>query len=92
MWKKARAGELPETEAANRFEDLLSMGLRSVSNVVLARAALAAALATGRTVYDSTYVALAIDEACPFVTADERLVNALAGTPYGAPVVWLGAM
>ncbi len=54
LWKKARAGELPAAEAANRFEDLLSMGLRTVSTVVLARAALAAALATGRTVYDST--------------------------------------
>ena len=56
------------------------MDLRTVSNASLARVAVGIALATGRTVYDSLYVAFAADEGCQFVTADERLVNALAGT------------
>jgi predicted nucleic acid-binding protein len=91
LWKKARTGELPDTEALRRFDDLASMGLRTVSNAVIARAAVGVAVAAGRTVYDSVYVALAMHEGCRFVTADERLVNALAGTPYAVHIVWLGA-
>ena len=92
LWKKWRAGELPETEVMRRFDDLGSMGLRTVSNTVVARAAVGVALATGRTVYDSQYVALAMHEGCRFVTADERLVNGLVRTKYAAHVAWLGAM
>lgn len=65
LWKKARAGELPDTEAVRRFDHLASMGLRTVSNLVVARAAVGLALATGRTVYDSIYVALAMHEGWP---------------------------
>jgi predicted nucleic acid-binding protein len=41
-----------------------------------------------RTVYDSRYPALAQREQCPFVTADQRLANAVSG--HLANVVWLG--
>jgi predicted nucleic acid-binding protein len=91
LWKKSRAGELANTEATKRFDDLALMGLRTVSNVVVARTAVSLALATGRTVYDSLYIALAMHEGCRFVTADERLVNGLTGTPYRVHALWLGA-
>jgi predicted nucleic acid-binding protein len=92
LWKKARAGELQSTEALTRFDAVSSMGLRTISNAVGARVAIEVALATGRTVYDSLYIALAMHEGCRFVTADERLVNGLGGTPYRAHAVWLGTM
>ena len=41
-----------------------------------------------RSVYDALYVALAVSRKLIFITADERLVNAL-GTFF--PVKWLGA-
>jgi predicted nucleic acid-binding protein len=40
-----------------------------------------------RALYDSIYVALAIDAGCDLVTADERLVNAAASR---LPVKWIG--
>ncbi len=43
----------------------------------------------GRSVYDSIYLALAVESAGQLVTADERLVNAVAGR---LPVIWLGAI
>lgn len=46
-----------------------------------ARAAIEIALATAALGYDSLYIALAMHEGCRFVTADERLVNGLGGTP-----------
>ena len=75
-----------------RFDALASMGLHTISNVPVARMAIEVALATGRTVYDSLYIALAMNEGCRFVTADERLVNGLASTPYQVHAIWLGTM
>ncbi len=39
------------------------------------------AIETDRTIYDCLYVALAIEQKCQFLTADERLVNALGKSP-----------
>jgi predicted nucleic acid-binding protein len=55
----------------------------------LLKDAFALAAAHERTVYDCVYVALALQYGCEFLTADERLVNAL-GSRF--PVRWLGAL
>jgi predicted nucleic acid-binding protein len=47
------------------------------------------ALATGRTVYDSIYLALATALSCQLVTADKRLFNALHSGPFGKDVLWV---
>jgi predicted nucleic acid-binding protein len=43
----------------------------------LTEIALGLAIRYQRSVYDSIYVALALDRKCPFVTADRRLRNSL---------------
>jgi len=45
------------------------------------------AVATGRTVYDSIYLALATALGCKLVTADQRLYKALQGGPFAADVL-----
>lgn len=47
------------------------------------------AIATGRTVYDSIYLALAISLGRKFVTADEKLCNALRAGPFAEDVLWV---
>jgi len=51
--------------------------------------ALQIALTHDRSVYDCLYVALAVQSKTEWITADERLANALAAR---LPVKWLGAI
>jgi predicted nucleic acid-binding protein len=89
LWKAVRLGRLSRKLATEALTDMLHYGLPTVATPELADHALAIALATGRTVYDGMYVALAVQRDTVFITADERLVNALA--TYW-PVKWLGVL
>ena len=87
LWRAVRTGRLSQKLATEALTDMLHYGLPTVAARDLADHALAIALATGRTVYDAMYVALAIQKDTFVITADERLVNALA-THW--PIKWLG--
>ncbi|HSP67307.1 MAG TPA: type II toxin-antitoxin system VapC family toxin [Bryobacteraceae bacterium] len=89
LWKCVRAGRLPHKLATETLTDILHYSLPTARSLDLADDALAIALATGRSVYDAMYVALAVQRDAAFVTADERLVNNLA-THW--PVKWLGTV
>ena len=56
------------------------LNLRITPSALLLAEAYALAVSHRRTVYDSLYLALSLRESCPFVTADERLVHAVAAT------------
>jgi predicted nucleic acid-binding protein len=90
LWKKVRTGDLTEVEATRRFAALSGMGLELVATPPLVPRALSFALKAQRTVYDSLYLALAEERDCKFVTADEKLVNALKEITDGGRAVWLG--
>ncbi len=45
-----------------------------------------------RTIYDSLYVALAVKTNSKMITADKRLIDALAGSPLEKYVMWLGEL
>jgi predicted nucleic acid-binding protein len=89
LWKAVRVGRIPEKTAIQALMDVLHYGLPTVGGRELAEDALAIALSTGRTVYDATYVALAVQRDSILITADERLVEALA-THW--PIKWLGVL
>jgi predicted nucleic acid-binding protein len=88
--KKARAGQLTRKEAARIVQALDLFPLTVFPSRLVLEAALEIALGTGRSVYDSVYVALAVALECPLVTADERLVNALATGSLASYVLWVG--
>ncbi len=85
-WKRIRRGELQAEEAAQIIADMNRMPLEIAPTHGLLAPALELAVATGRTVYDCMYLALAIDRKCPLATADERFVNALAATPFAKQI------
>jgi predicted nucleic acid-binding protein len=82
LWKRANRGELDIVDAQTRLMRAVSFPIKLRQTAALLYAALEIAVATGRTVYDCSYIALAKALNAPCVTADERLFNALSATPY----------
>jgi predicted nucleic acid-binding protein len=81
IWKKVRRGELTPEEAQRLVADLSRVAVDTVATRGLVADAYALANATGRSVYDSTYVALAVRLETQLITADDRLKKALAAHP-----------
>ena len=89
VWKKIRRGELSVERGQQLVEDLVRVAVEAIPCGVLAEDAHALANVTGRTVYDSMYLALAIRLETRMITADERLVAALATFPMAAAHITL---
>ena len=89
LWKRLRRGEIGQDSAEAAVEAMLSRPLTLHSSGALLSHALNLAVETGRTVYDSLYLALAIDLETPLITADQRFYNAVRGTRFGASLQWI---
>ena len=86
LWKKIRRGEIVTSEAREILSAFRRVPLEIHPGLELVEAALEIAVAHGRTVYDALYVALAVAQDCPLVTADDRLAQAFATGPLAAHV------
>ncbi len=78
VWKKRTLQGFPSDDAQRIIDALPIIPLATTPAAALLTDAYSLAVAHGRTVYDALYLALALREGCPFITADERLVNAVA--------------
>ena len=92
LWKKVQRGELTAQEARLIREGLELQPLHIAPSYLLLEPALEIALDTGRTVYDSCYVALAMLTESQLVTADQRLFNTLRRTDYAPYLVWVAGL
>ena len=81
IWKKIRRGELTAAHGEQLVKDIGQIAIETVPCRVLAEDAHALANATGRTVYDALYLALAVRLKTRMITADDRLEAALADLP-----------
>lgn len=88
LWKSVRTQRITTDAAFIALQSIQNLDLTVVSSADLLGDALRIALDHHRTVYDCLYVALAVRSSTDFITADERLANALAAY---LPVKWLGA-
>ena len=89
LWKAARRHEISEDTAASAVSFMRDLDITTAPSLDLVPRALDLAISYGRTVYDSLYVALAIQSKSEMITADERLANSLAAY---LPVKWLGTL
>lgn len=81
LWKAERRGRCQKA--------LAEAALEIFPTTPLLKSAVRIARDCGCALYDGLYLALAAQEEAPFITADARLVRAVAGR---LPVVWLGAL
>jgi predicted nucleic acid-binding protein len=88
LCKAVRRQACSAAEAEAALATLQTQFLLTVTTVALGTSALDIAVRYTRSIYDSVYVALALESHCELITADEQLANALAA---GLPVKWLGA-
>ena len=90
--KRFRRKQIDAQEAHLIISDLRKIPLKITSSESLVEPALEIALTTGRSAYDSIYLALAVRTDSTMVTEDKRLINALADSSLEKHVEWLGAV
>lgn len=88
LWKASRQGRCTIDAAHVALRAMEERNFPTVPSLTLLALALELANAFGRTVYDSLYIALAVNSKAELITADERLAGAVASR---LPVKWLGA-
>ena len=86
-WKAMRQGRWSQKDAQAAVSGTKRRNFPTVSTLALLEDAVAIAAAFDRSVYDSLYIALALTAKSEFITADERLANAVAAH---LPVKWIG--
>jgi len=88
--KRYVCGDIDEVNAQFFLEETRRSPWTITSCGDLAELALQLAIATNRSAYDCMYLALACVKQTVMITADKRLVNALANTPWAKHIAWLG--
>jgi predicted nucleic acid-binding protein len=91
LWKKQRLKELTRSEVEEIMDAVLSLPLKIEASKSLLPLAVDMAAAYGITVYDASYLSLAKVYETTLVTADRKLVNALAKTDLEDSIIWLGS-
>jgi predicted nucleic acid-binding protein len=89
LCKAIKLGRCTRETAEAALAELRRHQIPVIPALPLVESAFDKAIAHGRAVYDSIYLALAVSVGGQVVTADEKLVNVLRGQ---APVIWLGAI
>ena len=77
LWKKQRFQGVASEDAQQALAAFQALPFTITQTSVLLSDAYRLAVTYQRTVYDALYLALSLQRRCPFVTADEKLVNAV---------------
>ena len=89
LWRKWREGESAVEIVQGILADFRRFPLHIHAGESLYEVTCPVAVATGRTFYDSLYLALAISTGSPLVTADQRFYNVLRETSWGQHCLWV---
>jgi predicted nucleic acid-binding protein len=89
IWKQCQFASLNPFKALLTLEAFDTHPLLITPSRELLKDAFAVASETGRTVYDSLYLALATSIDLPLVTGDKKFFNSLQKTKYAANLIWV---
>ena len=79
VWKRVRRGELSGDEGRQLIDAMADAAVETIPTRGLISDACAIAIASGQTVYDSTYLALAVCLDTRVITADQRFHTGVSG-------------
>lgn len=77
LWKRVARDFIPAREAIRLFQEFFEIGLALAPIETLAGVALELSIKHRHPFYDCLYVALAVENRCDLLTADERLFRSL---------------
>ena len=83
LWKKVAAQEIDQAEAIEGLATLPEFFERFVPASALLRQAQTLSFTLAHSIYDCIYLALALGEAAPLVTADKKFWNAVKRAGFG---------
>jgi predicted nucleic acid-binding protein len=89
LLKKTNRGEITPDQSLRIADDVRQSDVTIYPMSDLIVSALSIALATGRSAYDSMYLALADALGTQVVTADRKLYNAIQNSPYAQLIRWV---
>ena len=90
VWKKVSRQEITEKEGQKIVTEFSKTKFVFHSHASNIKSAFTGALMTNQTVYDWTYMALALSLNCQFVTADKRFYEAIEKTKLKKQLLWIG--
>lgn len=82
LTKKVRKKELQIRDAFEKREQFRELPYRAISYGITAEFSFRLSTEFAITLYDATYLAVAVDYETVFYTADKRLVNGMSNTPF----------
>lgn len=89
-WKKVARREITEKEGQKIVTEFSKTKLVLHPHAAIIKSAFTGAMMTNQTVYDWTYLALALSLGCEYVTADERFYKVLEKTKLKKHLLWIG--
>ncbi len=89
VWKKVARGEITEKQGQRIVSEFSKTKLTLHPHASIIKSAFTGATLTNQTVYDWTYLSLALILGCEFVTADERFYKALEKTRLKKHLLWV---
>jgi predicted nucleic acid-binding protein len=89
LWKKVGRRELTMAQAQKIVEAFIGVPMFKHPSSPLLEAAFDGAIQSMQTVYDWTYLSLAVALDCTMVTADEKFYLALQSGPLASHICWV---
>jgi predicted nucleic acid-binding protein len=90
LWKRVARRDISEEQAQEALGRLLDVEIYIAPTDGLVSDALELACRYRRPIYDSLYIALAVQQDTVLMTADKRLYNAMRETPLAKRFAWVG--
>lgn len=88
LWKRSIRKDISVAQANESYQYFLTLALPLRASSTIAPRALGLGIQENHPIYDTLYVALAENQGCELVTADQKLLNKLGGKfPF---IRWIG--